>query len=234
MAWQIESDLLVGDMEHCIAELEQRYVKDSVLTLSFRGDIISVGWHNKKDRIMPGLFIVFPAIHDPTESSSCLELVYNDYYNSVNQIYAGKAVPAHIEKKGTWLVELALTISRALNIKKLQLEDIAELKGCKYMSLKLLRTFEGKRACWYRNFGFRPKVDTLNQEQLLYNFPLLQLTKYIPDPKDFTTLGPYMSYLAHSDKKRYHHTLRLLGESIECGTLILEIISLNVAVVCKL
>lgn len=102
------------------------------------------------------------------------------------------------------------------------------------MSLNLLRTFEGKRACCYRNFGFRPKVDTLEQEQLLYNFPLPKLTEYIPDPKDFTTLGPYLSYLAHSDKVRYHHILRCLGESIECGTLIFEIISLNVAVVCKL
>ena len=116
MAWQIESDLLVGDKEHCIAEVQQRYVKDSVLTLSFRGDTIPVGWHHNKD-FMPELFIVFPAINDPTEPSSCLELEYNDYYHSIKQIYAGKAVPAHI-----WLIELALAISRALNIKKLQLD----------------------------------------------------------------------------------------------------------------
>lgn len=107
--------------------------KDNILTLTFCGEIISLGWSNISRGIMAGLHIIFPAFYDSTEPSCCLELIHNQHITTINQIYAGKAVPAHIEKKGTWLMHLALAI---LQIKIITLENRSGFQN--YGSLGLI------------------------------------------------------------------------------------------------
>ena len=229
MAWEVETDRLAGiTPDECLDEIQARFVKDDkTLDLIFRNVPLTVYWsYEKGGGLRSSLWIKYPATFMKDEPANCLELCYLLEEASIYQIYAGKAVPAHIEKKGTWLMHLALAIFAALQMKTITLEDRAGFQN--YGSLKFLRLFQGKRASWYRSFGFVAKnhmygADSVEQEKQLYNYPLAELRRYIPDPGPFTILGPYMLDLSQKDISRYRKLLKILPNLKDLADLFFEI-----------
>ena len=135
-----------------------------------------------------------------------------------------------IEKKGTWLMHLVLALVKALNLKTITLVDDAVDDD--EIVLKYLRVFEGKRASWYRNFGFVPKhdVDDPQAEIALYHYPLVKLGII----SDYIILGPYMLDLYQRDKDEYSQVMDQLCLDVKCRKLLMRIAGNNTVMVLNL
>ncbi len=131
----------------------------------------------------------------------CFELLI--YRNSATlDTLEAAYCPLNIEKKGTWLVKLAIEISRCLNLKNIKLLDRAYVRNGTFKEkLIVLRAFEGRYTSWYEIFGFKVSEDVAVTMQNIHDFVI-----------NDTTVGFLMTAL-RSDHEKYEKQYKELNNN---------------------
>ncbi len=127
-------------------------------------------------------------------------------FSYLDMIRSNKSVYVPDQKIGTWLVQLAISLSRALGVRGIKLIDRSKIVIDKSeYNLLFLRIFAGKYSSWYHKFGFRLANDKMlvaDMNSLYHLHPAI-----FPSANDLTShdihLGPYMTKLWNINKALY-------------------------------
>lgn len=167
----------------------------------------------------------------------CIEFSMEGEGCNISQIYAGNCLTPS-SRRGTWLVELTLTIMDALGAQYAKLCDQA---GFDNVILLWLRVFQGKPGSWYRKFGF---VSTdkgrdrrrRREEEMLRDIPIDQVRltqdaiRLVP-PNEDDSLASYMLKLFHASRKVYSKQVQELHSLKSTGQLMYDIKQANYAMI---
>lgn len=123
------------------------------------------------------------------------------------------STPHPVFSTGTKLMRLILAILDALGTPSVFLTDCSEvrLSGSKsFVSLPLVRLFQGKSMSWYGNFGFCLIGDpTAVLEKELLSYPLTQISEivHVELARHHSTFGSYMTSLLLQDPVLFTHQI---------------------------